>query len=139
MRAILIDTYNKSVSEVDTVGDLQSIYELVRTDIIEAVYLPGRNAMFVDEEGLYRQPPKPVFQFLGFDQPMVGNGLILGFDEDGDNCDTTVSLAGVIQRVVWRDHLEFAGMRPFSGTGTLFGEPAVVIGAKAEFKPKEDK
>lgn len=139
MRAILIDTYNRTVTKVDTPGKIEDIYALVRTDIIEAVYFDtGRDCMYVDEEGLLRTPPKPLFQVLGFDQPLAGNGLILGVDGEGETCSTSLTLEAIAPLVVWRDHVEFVGFRPYTATATIFGQEVPVVGSVPLFEPKKD-
>jgi hypothetical protein len=96
MKAIRIDSNSGKVEQVETTGKLPDIYRLLGCKYIEAVrpsILVGADILYVDEEGLLHGE-NLFFKIDGFPQPIAGNGLILGTDEEGDNndCETSVGI-----------------------------------------------
>lgn len=78
MKAILIDVKERQVREVEIENDLDSIYQVMGVDMIEvATYLPNRDCVYVDEEGLIKGPVEGFFD-IGAHQPFAGNGLVVG-------------------------------------------------------------
>lgn len=102
MKAILINVHDKTVTQIDIEGGLDSMYKSIGCGTIEAVHsyvFQGGDIMYVDEEGLLKDEPGPFFRIIGFHQLLAGNGLVLGTDEEGDSCDAVTPLA-VIMRAV---------------------------------------
>lgn len=102
MKAILINVHNKTVTQIDIEGGLDSIYKAAGCGTIEAVHsyvFQGSDIMYVDEEGLLKDEPGPFFAINGFRQPLAGNGLVLGTDEEGDSCDVETPLAVIMDAV----------------------------------------
>ena len=87
MKAILIDTVNRTVTEVDAKG-LQDYYRLLNCEMIEvAIHLGNEDVIYVDEEGLFKQGTS-YFTFKGAHQPFKGNGIVVGTDNDsGETID----------------------------------------------------
>src|SRR5882724_4597704 len=108
MKAILIDPFTCTVTEVEHDGELQAIYDLlthetmqVRTfEAVRPDWLAGRDVVFVDEEGLLKEPDR-WFVIYGNGQPLAGKGLVIGADEDGDTTAVETKLAMVRRRVVF--------------------------------------
>jgi len=130
MRAILIDAVEKTVTEVETDGKLQSMYHLLGCDLVEPVRLDEHHSLWVDEEGLLTAEPGPFFAFRGMERPYPLKGLILG-DRDGNNTDAIVPL-DVVQSVTLWPNVAFAGFEEIN-------EPGVVFGMRAVFKEKGDE
>ena len=80
IKGILIDVYNRTISEVDVKSNnsnhLESMYSHLKCSIIEAFYLGGYsrgNSLFVDEEGLFNVNEESCFfTYEGMFQPFVG-------------------------------------------------------------------
>jgi hypothetical protein len=96
--AIKIDVRHRTVVRVDMGTELQDFYWHIGCTCMEAVYPRGldpRDRLYVDEEGLLT-PGKKFFLIEGFEQPLAGNGLIVGHDDEGE----TVS-AHTLFKDVW--------------------------------------
>jgi hypothetical protein len=102
IKAISIDPFTCTVSEVEYDGsDFTQIYPLMShpahpVDTFTTARvdtLREGDALFVDDEGLFKSPPR-WFQIAGGHQPFAGKGLIIGSDSDGESrsCKTSVDL-----------------------------------------------
>jgi hypothetical protein len=91
MKAILIDSINKTVTEVEVskANTLQDWYKLLNCDTVEvACYLNSKeDSILVDEEFMLKPmaPTDPWFYYEGAPQPYGGNGLITGVNSKGDS------------------------------------------------------
>ena len=98
-RGILIDVTNKTITEVvvtenERGSQLSSIYEHVDCELVNVLNI-GDHDIYVDDEGLFKKPPSELkfFVWEDFDQPIPGNGLIMGFDSNTGssmNCELTI-------------------------------------------------
>ena len=114
-RAILIDVENRTISEVDVVRDeqgsqLQSIYGHLKCSTFEVVGYDYENDVYVDEEGLmYMNDDTKFFKLENYPQPLAGNGLIMGFDDEtGENGDTKLSIDEVKSQVKFMSAFDVA-------------------------------
>jgi hypothetical protein len=95
MRAILIDPFTRSITEIDYSGNYEDIYTLIGRDTFTVAAINNRgDGIFVDDEGLLK-PGQEFFWHDGYPQPLAGKGLVLGCDEDGETVEPTVSTAEV--------------------------------------------
>ena len=99
MKAILINSKEKTVTEIEVEPTLDGFYKALDVEMIEAVPLGGiaqNHLMYVDEEGLLKSP-QTWFKLEGVGQEIfAGNGLILGIDyEEGEERDCTIDLMSV--------------------------------------------
>lgn len=98
MKAILIDAKAREVREVEFAGGIGEIYRLLsneehQVDTFDVVRLEHNDAIYIDDNGLLHEPPKPYwFKWKGYPQPLCGNGLILGADNEGDETAPQISL-----------------------------------------------
>jgi hypothetical protein len=139
MRGILIDPTNKTVSEID--GDFtnyRKIQEVVG-DPFTVIGLGGGETLYLDDEGLLREPIAPLFTWVGYRQPLAGKGLILGTDDNGDTIASIMPLAVVQASIRWRDDVEFKGFDPIP-VGARTNHPILgnipVVGSRALFGKK---
>jgi hypothetical protein len=105
MKAILIDTTNQSISEVDIKGDLNSWYETIKCDIVEvAVRLDNGDMILVDEEGLWKSPN--LFftynhaEYMNY--PFAGKGLVIGSNGE-ETSDVKSTLQEIADKVRFQD------------------------------------
>lgn len=96
-KAILINARENSVSVVE-VGDYTDIYKHCGMDTFTCVGLGGGETLYVDDEGLINGTDYG-FTLQGYDNPLFGNGLILGTTADGDSKDTALTLDGIASKV----------------------------------------
>jgi Domain of unknown function (DUF3846) len=103
MKAILIDSVNRSVKEVDYDGSLDSLRRFVKCECVTvAFYRDNGDAVFVDDEGLLKSPEN-FFELGEYPEPLAGNALIVGTknederdlddedDSDSTSCRTTAA------------------------------------------------
>lgn len=101
MRAILIDPFTRSISEVDTAASLDDIYALLDIDTLTVVMYDPDNAIMLDDEGLLKDKEVQEYWWLqGSTQPFAGKGLIIG-NNYGDNRATSLDLNEVRDNVQW--------------------------------------
>lgn len=112
MKAILIDVFNKTVTEIklDSKKDiLDQYYHVIKTDVVEvAHYITDHDSILVDETGLLK-PTNHFFFYEGAHQPFAGNGLIVGTDEEGEAVDCNISVEEVeenVQFLNWKEVLD---------------------------------
>lgn len=106
MRAILIDPYTRTVTEVDNNGKLDGLYKAIGCEMVEAIRVGDNETMWLDEEGFLSEG-RPVFRLNDNPQALAGRALILG-DKNGDSAPTRLPLAAVAHAVKWTD-LESTG------------------------------
>jgi hypothetical protein len=108
MKAILIDSINKEVKEVEIDKGIDNMYKLLNCQIFTiATYLPKEDAIFVDDEGLLNGTDV-FFTYEGAHQPFAGNGLIMGCDDEGESTDCKISFAEVKDKVKFYTRYELA-------------------------------
>lgn len=114
-RGILIDVENKTISEVEVVRDengsqLPSIYGHLKCSTFEVVSYNSENDVYVDEEGLmYMNDDTKFFKLKNYRQPLSGNGLIMGYDDEtGENGDTKLSLEEIKEQVTFMSAFDVA-------------------------------
>eukprot|EP00831_Metopus_contortus_P046199 TRINITY_DN37085_c0_g1_i2.p3 TRINITY_DN37085_c0_g1~~TRINITY_DN37085_c0_g1_i2.p3 ORF type:complete len:126 (-),score=12.66 TRINITY_DN37085_c0_g1_i2:270-647(-) len=95
IKGILIDPSTSSIQEVDVeVSDdnstLKGMYKLLGCNCVDVgrrglEYLPSQpdDDVWFDDEGLFREDNPGQFVIPGW-VPLSGNGLILGYDRNGD-------------------------------------------------------
>lgn len=115
MRAILIDPFECSIVEIDffyqSFRDIYPIlsHETMPVDTFTCVQLDQGDAVFVDDEGLLKNPIR-FFKMKCYDQPLAGKGLIMGSDEDGETTDAKTSLLWVHDQVKFMEFVPTYGM-----------------------------
>jgi hypothetical protein len=84
MKAILINTLTKTVTEIEMKNDIQVMQRLIGCEVFTTVplRLPDRDMLYVDDEGLF-DLTKGFFKIFNYPQPLSGNGLIMGHTADG--------------------------------------------------------
>lgn len=115
MRAILIDPFKSSVSEVSYNGDWKTIYQHLEIGDRPfcTVRIDQTHYIFLDDEGLF-QPDQKFFSFSTYPQPLAGRGLILGSDEEGESFECTIPLSLIQSKVTFPD-LQVVGMEMKEG------------------------
>lgn len=91
MKAILIDSENRTIKEVDHPGGIDSIYKYLNCDCFAVITLSEQEGIYVDDEGLLHDP-QHFFKFVNYPQPIAGNGLVVGVDSDGEDVGTKLTV-----------------------------------------------
>lgn len=107
MRALLINPFEKSVTEVDYSGDYKDIPTMIDCDLF-TIASDGDNDIFVDDEGLFK-PNQMFFWVRGMGQPLAGKGLVLSSDGEGETIGTTADVDAFYNRIRWFTAFELLG------------------------------
>lgn len=95
MKAVLIDPFTRSVSEIDIDPSLDNLYQTLQVDTITVVAIRPDHALIIDDEGLLKsRDEQEYFWWAGSEQPFAGRGLILK-DEMGENRDAAITVEQV--------------------------------------------
>jgi hypothetical protein len=112
MRAILVNARERTVTETEIDGSLESLQHIVGGPIEPVTQgLDGKHHCYVNAEGLFGQP-QHFFMFRDGHQPLAGDGVILSSTEDGDEAACTLPLDWVQQRVTFMDIAAVRQWRP---------------------------
>jgi hypothetical protein len=103
MRAIIINSEHRTITETDIDGSLKSLQHIVG-GLIEPVYqgLDDHHHCYVNQEGLLGDP-QHFFMFKDGHQPLAGNGVILSSTNDGDEAPSVLPIDWVKERVTFMD------------------------------------
>ena len=95
------------MTEVEVKGDYKAIYPLlgVAVDCFTCVGIEQDDSIYVDDEGLLK-PQINFFLYEGYNQPLAGNGLVLGTDEEGESVDPKNTLKFIRSKVTFMTHLD---------------------------------
>lgn len=106
MRAVLIDSLSREVRDVEYDGDYRSIYKLIRCQLFTVIRgLPGNDDLFVDDEGLLTSNRESqCFRVSWYPAPLIGSGLILSCDDDGNAAPSTHDAN------YYREHVKFSSL-----------------------------
>lgn len=112
MQAVLIDPYKEEITDVEYNGDYKQIYEHIKADCFTLVRLRDNDDLFVDDEGLLKVDANSKFFMLkDYAQPLVGYGLILGGDADGE------PIAAHHTAEFYRPQIQFLDVQTVRGIG----------------------
>lgn len=106
MKALLINPFDQTITEVDYSGDYRNIYEHIGAGTFDVVRLPGHDlpcesdALFVDDEGLFKED-KRFFRVEGYYQPLCGKALVLGTDDEGRSVEPCISIEALTKLVTF--------------------------------------
>lgn len=113
--AYLIDPFTRTLTEVRWDGNLQGIYDLTKTDLIDAVRLKDADSIFIDDEGLMK--PKDEQEYFVIMDPsdgaiqhfLAGRGLILGTTDHGESVSPTRPIGYYRERLGFVKDKDWAG------------------------------
>lgn len=96
MKAIFINSKEQSVHEIELSTNQEArmaeMYDRLECRMFEiGQYFNNGDVLFVDEEGLLTATNESMFFSINNNQPLIGNGLILGDEVDLDNGSYTIN------------------------------------------------
>lgn len=106
MKAIKIDVIAKEVKEIELEPGIKNIYRELDCDLFTVIYPMGLlegDCIYIDDEGLLRQPPLGAFYIKGFPQVLSGHGLVIGTDDEGDSISASTPLQQIKALVRFED------------------------------------
>lgn len=92
MKAILIDPFDRNITEVEYSGDFKEIYQHIDCQLFDVVRIDRTNSIFVDDEGLISGKAQAFFKIDGYPEPLAGKGLMLGADDEGESISPSLTL-----------------------------------------------
>jgi hypothetical protein len=105
MKAIKIDVVNQKVEQVNIGNDLEDIYEQISNgcSTFTCVYgLETADVIYADDEALF-QDVQGGFMLHSMKYPIVGNGLVLGTNLEGESISPEVSVEFIQKNIIWLD------------------------------------
>lgn len=107
MRSIIIDAAARTVIEKETDGDLKFLQQhvggsqTITVGGVRAEESDVGDTLFVDDEGLLHGEQSFFLLPLFSTQPLAGNGVIVGSDEDGETVGCLSTLAEIQANIRW--------------------------------------
>jgi hypothetical protein len=89
MKALLINSTQKTITEIDLDKGLDPIYKAIGNGcncFACPVVFDNGDTLYVDDEGLFKQQ-EGAFMFPNWAYPIVGNAVIVGCDDEGESVD----------------------------------------------------
>jgi len=106
MKAILINSIDRTVSEVTLKGDsLTALQTAVGGYITVGLDLPNGDTLYVDDEGLLKGNVT-FFEVKNAHQPFAGNGVIVNTTKEGESAPVKSSLEDIKARISFTDIYE---------------------------------
>ena len=115
MRAILINSLARTVTEIELGKGIEAIYAALTSadpdfsGTFDVVGLTERESMFVDDEG-FLNDGRSVFLLNG--HPLAGAGLVLGTDDEGESVSSDLTLVSVKRNIQWTDQVSSGDFTP---------------------------
>lgn len=103
MKAILIDAKAQTVTDFELLSGLLPMYDAIKCSCICRVSLDCETDLWLDDAGLLHKPQPPKFKIGGYDNAFAGNGLICGYNDEGETISTIYTAEQV------RPLIEFLG------------------------------
>ena len=104
MKAILIDPKDQTIRTLSYGGDYMELYQILECRMYECVYpFKNEDTIYIDEEGLLKDSN---YSFSikcddGRIISLMGKGLILGTDAEGESIEHKTSLEEVKSRITF--------------------------------------
>jgi hypothetical protein len=103
MRAIIINSKDRTITATDIDGSLKILQQIVGGPIEPVSQgLDDYHHCYINEEGLHNDP-QYFFMFMDGHQPLASNGVILSSTDDGGEAPCTLLLDWVKERVTFMD------------------------------------
>lgn len=111
VKAILIDPFNQTITEVeyDADGSYKQIYDFIGAQPFTSIAVTPEfdgDRLFLDDEGLYRDHQR-FFSIGDYPNPLAGKGLILGQNRAGEVDEVKTSAVAISADV--RFHGDISG------------------------------
>jgi hypothetical protein len=103
MRAVLIDPYLRTITQIDFGGTRDALYQVLGVQAATSVVVGPRDILWHDSEA-FREAGRPVFRLGESTTPLAGRGLILGNSSGREYHGTTLPLAKAVKTVHWTDY-----------------------------------
>jgi hypothetical protein len=92
MRAILIDSINRQITEIDIDGELNAIKKSIKCDYIGLIRVDNKHHMYIDDEFLINDKHTTGFKPNFYNGQLGGHGIIFAIQGEGDEAPCELSL-----------------------------------------------
>lgn len=114
MRAILIAADKRQITEISIEEKPTELQAAVGGYIETAFSFDNEDTVYVNEEGLLQRPlGQHWFTITGGHQPFIGNGILIGHNEDGEAADAKSGLDEIQRAVTFLTLDEAVRIPPF--------------------------
>ena len=106
MKAIKIDVVNQTITEIELAPGIDAIYQELDCNLftcISPIGFPPGDAIYIDDEGLLRDPVIGAFSVRGYPQVLSGHGLIIGTDSEGESISCKCILESIKKAIRFED------------------------------------
>jgi hypothetical protein len=86
-----IEELDAPTKESDGGIDIQFIADEIGCDFFDVVRINDGDCIYVDDIGLCRDGMQGAFNLDGYEQPLVGNGLVIGSNWEGESTEPVIS------------------------------------------------
>jgi hypothetical protein len=108
MKALLIDPYQRKIHQLDIDDSIHAWHEALHCDCVDRAEIyrnpQGTRALdiWVDDEGLIKEPVPPTFKVKGREYPLAGYGLVLGANlKNGKSIEVTLGPEDIAPLILW--------------------------------------
>lgn len=138
MRAVVIDPFAEAVTEIDfdgTSAELKRLLDNAGRPLAAYPYDRERkHVIYVDDEALLiDQTGQRYFSLIG-KQDIIGGKAVVLDQKNGKDLSCTLSTDKVLAGLLWRNDLEFAGIRESAIDGGDF----TIIRRTADWRPRDE-
>ncbi len=101
MKAYFINAVTKTITEIRLTKDYRDIQKAIGCDCFTvAGTMRNGDSLYVDDEGLLKEPENFFYAPQFYPSPLAGNGVVLGCDmNDGESRDVQMDIADL--EVFW--------------------------------------
>lgn len=112
MKALLIDPFQKTITEIEHDNSLEDIYRHTRCDTFTTVMIDRHGGtLFVDDEGLLKPfDSQAFFKIDTYADPLAGYAMVVGTDDEGETVDVAYTIDQIKARVQFLSHAQVARM-----------------------------
>tara|TARA_Y200000002_G_scaffold82702_1_gene65442 strand:- start:291 stop:665 length:375 start_codon:yes stop_codon:yes gene_type:complete len=99
-----IDSTKNTIEEAQApTGDGEDFLDFVTDHIgcewITSVRISQNDVIYVDDAGLLREGYQGAFQVEGYPQPLVGNAIVIGYNNVGESVDVHMSIDDLKKKI----------------------------------------
>ncbi|MCK8495845.1 DUF3846 domain-containing protein [Spirosoma sp. RP8] len=105
MKAIKIDVEKQDVYDLEIESGITAMYTAISCTCVDRVVLDDETDLWLDDEGLLHEPQPTKFSIAGFDRSFAGNGLICGYNAEGQTISTTLTAEQVRPLITFRGNV----------------------------------
>lgn len=104
MKAYFIDSENRTITETE-IKNWQEISPKIGCELFTIVGMENSDSLYVDDEGLLK-PQNNFFLYSEYPQPLAGNGIVLGTNDEGESVEPKISLDELKSKITFMNRAQ---------------------------------